>query len=73
MYFEFLFERARSRSRAEWRYSSGVSLNSSTICSNKVGEITIGPGASGLPHFGLPRRFVIVLLRVLLCSIAGIP
>ena len=58
-YFEFLFARAHSRRRTERTYWSGVSLNSSTARSNEVGTMTIGRGGSGLPQFGLPRRFVI--------------
>jgi hypothetical protein len=40
-------------------YWSGVSLNSFTTCSNDVTVGTTGPIGSGLPQFGLPRRFAI--------------
>src|SRR5271165_420966 len=57
MYFEFLLRRAHSRKRVERRYWSGESLYSRTTCSNSVMVGTIGPIGSGLPQFGLPRRF----------------
>src|SRR5580658_682330 len=60
MYFEFLLRRAHSRRRVERMYWSGVSLNSLTTCSNEVTVGTTGPMGSGLPQFGLPRRFAIL-------------
>ena len=57
MYLEFLLRRAHSRSREERTYWSGVSLYSFTTCSNEVMVGTTGPIGSGLPQFGLPRRF----------------
>src|SRR5580704_8536423 len=57
MYFEFRLRRAHSRSRVERMYWSGVSLNSLTTCSKEVTVGTTGPIGSGLPQFGLPRRF----------------
>lgn|GEM_PF-5982389 len=59
MYLEFLFRRAHSRSRVEREYWSGVSLYSFTASSNEVITGTTGPIGSGLPQFGLPRRFAI--------------
>src|SRR6516165_6825264 len=60
MYFEFLFFRAHSRKRVERTYWSGWSLNSFTTCSNSVMVGTTGPIGSGLPQFGLPRRFAMI-------------
>src|ERR1700729_1025301 len=60
MYFEFLLRRAHSRRRVERMYWSGVSLNSLTTCSKEVTVGTTGPMGSGLPQFGLPRRFAIL-------------
>lgn len=57
IYFEFLLRRAHSLSRVERRYWSGESLYSRTTCSNSVMVGVIGPIGSGLPQFGLPRRF----------------
>src|ERR1700750_2566642 len=59
MYFEFLLRRAHSRRRVDRTYWSGVSLYSFTTCSNDVMVGTTGPIGSGLPQFGLPRRFAI--------------
>src|SRR5947209_18065743 len=59
MYFEFLFRLAHSRRRVERTYWSGVSLYSFTTCSKEVTVGTTGPIGSGLPQFGLPRRFAI--------------
>ena len=59
MYFEFLFRRAHSLRRVDRMYWSGVSLYSLTTCSNDVTVGTTGPIGSGLPQFGLPRRFAI--------------
>ena len=59
MYLEFLLRRAHSRRRVERRYWSGESLYSRTTCSNSVMVGTIGPIGSGLPQFGLPRRFAL--------------
>src|SRR5271154_2384024 len=57
MYLEFLFLRAHSRSRVDRKYWSGESLYSCTTCSNSVMVGVTGPIGSGLPQFGLPRRF----------------
>src|SRR5438067_7358472 len=62
MYFEFLFRLAHSRRRVERTYWSGVSLYSFTTCSKEVTVGTTGPIGSGLPQFGLPRRFAISYL-----------
>src|SRR5215471_20496630 len=62
IYFEFLLRRAHSRRRVERTYWSGVSLNSLTACSNDVTTGITGPMGSGLPQFGLPRRFAITKL-----------
>src|ERR1700676_324312 len=59
MYLEFLLRRAHSLRRVDRMYWSGVSLNSFTICSKEVTVGTTGPMGSGLPQFGLPRRFAI--------------
>lgn len=59
MYFEFLLRRAHSRRRVERTYWSGVSLYSLTTCSKDVTVGMTGPMGSGLPQFGLPRRFAI--------------
>ena len=45
--FEFLLKREHSRSCAEWTYLSGVSVNSSTARSNKVGEMVLVPRSNG--------------------------
>src|ERR1700688_4080628 len=60
MYFEFLFRRAPSRRRVAAMYWSGVSFDSLTTCSKEVTVGTTGPIGSGLPQFGLPRRFAIL-------------
>src|SRR5438309_789702 len=62
IYFEFLFRLAHSRRRVERTYWSGVSLYSFTTCSKEVTVGTTGPIGSGLPQFGLPRRFAISYL-----------
>src|SRR6478752_3124464 len=62
MYLEFLFRLAHSRRRVERTYWSGVSLYSFTTCSKEVTVGTTGPIGSGLPQFGLPRRFAISCL-----------
>lgn len=59
MYLEFLFLRAHSRNLVERMYWSGVNLYSLTTCSKEVTVGTTGPIGSGLPQFGLPRRFAI--------------
>jgi hypothetical protein len=59
MYLEFLLRRAHSRKRVDRKYWSGDSLYSFTTCSNSVTVGVIGPIGSGLPQFGLPRRFAI--------------
>src|ERR1700749_1909582 len=61
MYFEFLFRRAHSRSLVDRTYWSGVNLYSFTTCSNDVTVGVTGPIGSGLPQFGFPRRFAILL------------
>src|SRR5438128_869316 len=62
IYFEFLLRRAHSRRRVDRTYWSGASLYSFTACSNDVTVGTTGPIGSGLPQFGLPRRFAIFRL-----------
>src|SRR5208282_4179030 len=64
MYLEFLLRRAHSRRRVDRIYWSGLSLNSFTICSKEVTVGTTGPIGSGLPQFGFPRRFAIVLVSL---------
>src|SRR5271157_5379137 len=61
IYLEFLLRRAHSRKRVDRMYWSGGSLNSFVICSKEVIVGIMGPMGSGLPQFGLPRRFAIGL------------
>src|SRR5208282_6696604 len=68
IYLEFLLRRAHSRRRVERMYWSGVSLNSLTTCSNEVTVGTTGPIGSGLPQFGLPRRFAIDFFPLWKCD-----
>src|ERR1700688_3087089 len=67
MYFEFLFRRAPSRRRVAAMYWSGVSFDSLTTSSKDVTVGTTGPIGSGLPQFGLPRRFAISYVSFFLC------
>src|SRR5579883_833840 len=55
-YFESLFFRTQSRSAWESTYSCGDNLSRLTICSKALGAAVTG-ATSGLPQFGLPRRF----------------
>src|SRR3954471_10311837 len=71
MNFEFLFRRAHSRSRVDRKYWSGVSLNSFTACSKEVTTGMIGPIGSGLPQFGLPRRFAMIAVLPSFLRFAG--